>query len=172
MKERAQRTSRWRFLMPAVVLGLLGGHVLFVMTAITLATGDRSFAVVPDYYQKAVDFDERKAALQASATLGWRAEVLPGQAVDAIGQREVVVILRGLDGEAITEAQVSVSGYHFARASDPVAFTCEEVLPGQYVGQARVGREGFWQFEVDARLGGQRFASSFKQFVPGVEGSR
>lgn len=153
-------------MMPLVVLGLLGGHMIFIMVAITLATGDRSFAVVPDYYQKAVDYDERKALLTESAELGWQADLVPSDQLDAVGQREVVVMLRDQKGRPITDAAVRVSGYHYARAGEPVAFEAIEALPGQYVGKARVAREGFWQFEIDVQRGEQRFLSSFKQFVP------
>lgn len=158
--------------MPLVVLGLLGGHMIFIMTAITLATGDSSFAVVPDYYQKAVDYDERKALLAESEQLGWQIELAAAEQIDAIGEREVVVMLRDRDGQPVTDAAVQVFGYHYARAGDPVAFESVEVLPGQYVGKARVGREGFWQFEVSAERGEERFFSSFKQFVPPAGGTR
>ena len=151
--------------MPMVVLGLLGGHMVFIMTAITLATGDSSFAVVPDYYQKAVDYDERKALLAESEQLGWRVELTAAEQIDAIGEREVLVMLRDRDDQPVTDAAVQVFGYHYARAGEPVAFESVEVLPGQYVGKARVGREGFWQFEIDVNRGEQRFFTSFKQFV-------
>lgn len=161
-----------RFTMPAVVLGLLGGHVVFIMVAITLATGDQSFAVVPDYYKKAVDYDQRKAELAESDSLGWRAELQPAALVDALGEREVVVVLRDESGASVTGAAVRVSCYHYARAGEPIAFDLQEVLPGQYVGRARLAREGFWQFELLARQGESAYVREFKQFVNQAEGAR
>ena len=159
-------------MMPAVVLGLLGTHMLFIVIAITLATGDRSFAVVPDYYQKAVDYDDRKALLATSAELGWVVELTPGKTADVMSERDVVVQLRDADGQPVRDAQISVSCYHFARASEPLAFKFDEILPGQYVGRARLSREGFWQFELIAEQGDKLFISQFKQFVTSAEGSR
>jgi len=146
--------------------------MVFILIAITLATGDRSFAVVPDYYQKAVDYDDRKALLAESAELGWQAELTAGERIDALGAREVVVMLRDVEGKPVTDAAVKVSGYHYARAGEPVAFEGVEALPGQYVGQGRVSREGFWQFEIDAQRGEQRFFTTFKQYVAPAGGTR
>lgn len=155
--------------MPAVVLGLLGGHVVFIMVAITLATGDRSLAVVPDYYGKAVDYDQRKADLADSAALGWQAEFQPSATISLTGERDLLVVLRDREGAAVEGASLGVSCYHFARASDPLTIEFSEVLPGQYVGKARLAREGFWQFELEAQRGSERFVSETKQFVPKAE---
>jgi len=155
--------------MPAVVLGLLGGHMIFIFTAITLGTGDPSFAVVPDYYEKAVDYDERKALLAQSARLGWSVRLLPGHEADAVGLRELVVQVRDAEGEPLSGLNVRIYAYHQARASDPIAFECLELLPGQYVGQAKMSREGFWQFAIEASSGEQRFVADQKQFVKAPE---
>ena len=161
-----------RFTMPAVVLGLLGGHMVFIMLAITLATGDRSFAVVPDYYNKAVAYDQHKAELAQSEALGWQVQMQPAATVDAAGERELVVMLRDRDNAWVTGASVRVSCFHYARAGDPMSFELTEVLPGQYTGKARLGREGFWQFDLVAERGDARFVSQTKQFVRKPEAAR
>ena len=158
--------------MPAVVLGLLGGHMIFIFTAIALGTGDPSFAVVPDYYQKAVDYDEQKALLAQSAALGWSAQVMPGNEVDAIGQRELILQLRDASGQPVRDALVRIEGFHQARASQPIEMTCVEVLPGQYVGKAPLAREGFWQFTVDAAVDDDCFVAEITQFLSAAEGTR
>lgn len=162
--------SKRRMLMPAVVLGLLGGHVLFIMIAITVATSDRSFAVVPDYYQKAVDHSSRQAALLASSELGWVVELKPAGSATAAGQRELVLTLTDHDGEAIRDAVVHVSGYHLARAGEPQAIDMTETTPGRYAGSSAITREGFWWFELSVQHGDTTFVAEFKQFVtaPGV----
>lgn len=158
--------------MPAVVIGLLGGHMLFIFTAIAIGTGDPSFAVVPDYYQKAVDYDERKALLAQSDKLGWSIDVSPGNEADAIGQRDLIVQLRDASGQPVRDAVMKIDGFHQARASQPIAMMCAEVLPGQYVGKARLTREGFWQFTIDVTAGDERFVAEMTQFLPAVEGNR
>ena len=45
---------RW----PLIVIGLLLGHMAIMFVAVVLATRDHgSSAVIPDYYQKAVNWD-------------------------------------------------------------------------------------------------------------------
>lgn len=151
--------------MPGVVLGLLGGHMIFIVTAITLGTGDPSFAVVPEYYQKAVDYDEHKARLAESAALGWLVEIDAGDTLDPAGERDVHFRLRDRNGRAITGASVRVSAYHNARAAEPIDFACVEALPGQYVAKARLLREGFWRFAIEVECGDERFVTDLKQFV-------
>lgn len=144
--------------------------MVFIMIAITLATGDRSFAVVPDYYEKGVAYDERKALLAESAALGWSVVIGPGEYADAIGQRELVVSVRDAEGQPVQGLDVKVEAYHVARASEPVALKFVEALPGQYVAQARMSKEGFWQFAIDATNDNHRFVAELRQFVqkPGV----
>lgn len=163
--DRTLRRSGKRFMMPAVVLGLLGGHVVFIVTAITLATGDRSFAVVPDYYQKAVDYDERKAQLAQSQALGWRVELQADDALSTTGERGVTVRLTDREGAQVPGAALSVSCYHLSNAGEPVHFELTEALSGEYVGSSALGREGFWWFEVTAQRNDQRYIHEFKQFL-------
>jgi len=153
-----RRAKSWRvFIMPAIVLGFLGGHVIFVISAITIATGDPSFAVVPDYYQKSVDWDAHKAALADSESLGWQVELQPSEQVDQLGQREVVVVLRDRAGKPVVDATVTMELFHRARAGDVIRSQFAEVLPGQYAALLKMPREGRWEFDLHAEQGGQVF---------------
>lgn len=154
-----------RLVMPAVVIGLLGGHMLFIFTAITLGTGDPSFAVVPDYYQKGVDYDEHKALLVASAELGWSVELTPTAQPDSLGRRDMVFHFRDEAGMPVRDLRVLVEAYHLARAADVVQIECVEVLPGQYVGQVQFRREGFWHFGIDASHDDQRFVQDLRPYI-------
>ena len=163
--------SRWRVLvMPGVVCGLLGGQMIFIAIAITLATGDRSFAVVPDYYQKAVDWDQRKADLAASDALGWSIEVRPGEAADALGQRQLAVVVRGREGLPIEGATVHVDFFHHARAKDNQSAELVELVPGQYAAQVKMPQDGRWQFDLEIERGSERFVATVQQHVSPAQG--
>lgn len=164
-------TPRWRvFLMPGVVCGLLGGHVVFVAIAITLATGDRSFAVVPDYYQKAVDWDQRRDELAASDELGWRVELRPSGTVDALGQRNLALAVHDAAGQPVAGAAVTVEFFHHARAKDFRDIELSEVVPGQYAAAAQMPLAGRWQFDIVIERGEQRYVATLQQHVPSGEG--
>jgi hypothetical protein len=57
------RKSRW----PLFVIALLVGHICLMTVAVAIATHDRNGAVIPDYYQKAVNWDRTQAQLRAAA---------------------------------------------------------------------------------------------------------
>lgn len=156
------------FVMPALVLGFLGAHMLFIFIAISLAVGDRSFAVVPDYYQKAVDWDDHKAALAASAALNWDVEILPSRDVTIRGERELVVVLQDAQGRPITGAQVYATLYHHAHASRVVeAELPPSDAPGRYHVQADMRDEGVWDVTLRITHGPDTYLHQEKLYVRG-----
>ena len=72
--QKANRRAAWRW--GSLVVGLLGLQVAGGVVAIILATGDESVAVVPNYHEKALNWDAEMAAQAASAALGWHCEVM------------------------------------------------------------------------------------------------
>jgi nitrogen fixation protein FixH len=157
---------RWPFfVMPGVIAGLLGGHIVFIILAITLATGDRSFAVVPDYYQKAVDWDQRQADLTASDDLGWQVDLTPSEQVDDPGKRRVVVSARDGAGQPIAGATARLHYYHLARAGEHRSAELAEVLPGQYTAELPMSAQGRWSLEIELQRGTERYVESIQRFV-------
>ena len=53
----SRRRAAWRW--PAILLALLGGHAAICVAMIVVATNDPSFAVEPEYYTRALDWDDR-----------------------------------------------------------------------------------------------------------------
>ena len=62
---------RW----PWILAGALTVQAAGIITMVTIASSDPSFAVEPDYYQRAVAWDSYAAQREASRALAWRAEV-------------------------------------------------------------------------------------------------
>ncbi len=163
------KTSARRFVMPAVVLGFLGAHMLFVFTAITLAVGDPSFAVVPDYYQKAVDWDEQKAERAASEALGWTVEVIPSRDVSIRGERDVEVVVHDAEGGPVMGAAVSVTVYHHARASHVVEADLSPAdEPGHYAATLDMRSEGVWDITLTVTHDDDRYVQTDKTYVRGA----
>ncbi|XAL99334.1 FixH family protein [Phycisphaeraceae bacterium D3-23] len=156
--------------MPAVVFGFLGAHMVFIFTAITLAVGDRSFAVVPDYYQKAVDWDEHKAELAASAALGWQAEVTAGREVSTLGERPLTLDLHDAGGTPITGAQVSATLYPVARAKQVITVELSPVAdtPGRYSASPQMCREGTWDLSIRVERAGERYVHEQQLYAVGT----
>src|SRR3569623_2033596 len=87
--------------------------------AVTIATHDKSFAVTPDYYQRAVHWDEEQAARRASEKLGWRVSIETAPQADPLGRRVVSVVLTDAQGQALPAAQLDVTYFHDAHANEP-----------------------------------------------------
>jgi len=168
-QQEAQAPSAKRFIMPAMVLGFLGAHMLFIFVAISLAVGDRSFAVVPDYYQKAVDWDEQKQVRADSLALGWSAQVLPSREVSVRGERELAVVLLDKEGQPIEGAQVIATAYPHARAGEIAELVLPETdEPGRYSALAEMRREGVWDITLHVTRDETVFLHEEKMFVRGA----
>ena len=70
----ANRRAAWRW--GTLVVGMLSLQVVLGVAAVFLATGDESVAVIPNYYDKALAWDQQMAQQQASESLGWDVEML------------------------------------------------------------------------------------------------
>src|SRR3954466_7927827 len=102
---RATPTRKFRYWpWPLIVVGLLLGHVSIMVTAVILATGDKSFAVLPNYYEKAVNWDKNQAELRASEKLGWQVTLVPSPDVDPAGHRSLMLTLADATGHAVADA--------------------------------------------------------------------
>lgn len=157
--------------MPGLVLGFLGAHMLFIIIAITLAVGDKSFAVVPDYYQKSQAWDTHKAELAASEALGWGVVVEPSREVSLHGERELAVVLHDAGGEPIDGAHVVVTLYHHARAKQVVQLELAPTgTPGRYAVTAELRAEGLWDISARITRGDEAYLHEEKAYIQGVYG--
>jgi hypothetical protein len=145
--------SLWKWA-PVLLLGsLLSGLGAMVF----IATGDPSFAVEPEYYQKALDWDREREQQASNARLGYRlgvqveAQSAPGAA------RELVLRLEDATGQPIHGANVEVTAFHNARAAEIVRAKLVEQAPGSYVQRLPLVRPGLWELRVVAKRAGIRF---------------
>lgn len=166
---RPNRRSAW----PWFIVALLASHVLAMVVAVTIAVRDRSFAVVPNYYDRAVNWDEEQAKFRASEKLGWQVQVEAAGQVDPLGRRVVSFVLTDSRGHAISGATLQVEYFHEAHgdedhdveltpdASDPTRFT--RLLPMRYAGE--------WEFHFTANAGGQTFVAKQTQTLSNARAS-
>jgi len=144
---------------PWIIVGLLSVHVAGMVTAAMIATHDRSFAVVDNYYEKAVHWDQSQALLRASREMGWKVEIKPSDRVDPLGRRRVEFVVTDAQGRAIPQAVLTVEYFHDAHAAevrkatlspdghDPSRFGA--VLPMRYA--------GIWEYELTVTAGDKTF---------------
>jgi len=158
-----RKPRHWKW--PLIVIGLLLGHVAIMVTAVVLATSDKSFAVLPDYYQKAVNWDRSQADLRASEKLGWQVILVPSPNVGPTGRRTLTLTLTDSAGQPIANADVEVNAYHQARPNELIQASFRTDTAGQASQVVTMRREGFYQIAITARAGTQRFVTAITPFV-------
>lgn len=149
---------------PAGIVGLLAMNMSIVGVTVYLATGDPSVAVEPDYYAKAVRWDETARQQQRNRELGWTASADAGP--DGRGGARVVVRFAGRDGAGLSGLTVAGVAFPNVRSSDrqPLAFTAQD--DGAYAAPLRGARPGLWQLRLRAEAGGETFTQTTQLLVP------
>jgi hypothetical protein len=162
----ANRRAAWRW--GSFVVGLLGLQVIGGIMAIVLATSDESVAVVPDYHQKALRWDDEMALRAGSLSLGWICEVSQiNQSAKLTGLR---ITLTDREGRPIELASGEIEIYRHARAANVRRV---KIPPGtfrQLELSSCFDADGLWQVMVDVTdRTGNRFASSQELKVSAAE---
>ena len=134
-----------------------------------VANDDPSFAVEPDYYQKAVDWDSTLAQRRQNLVLGWHLSPRL-EAFTPNGGALLQVTLTDASGAPIRDATVRVAAFFNARANDIIDSTLVRDSAG-YAVRLPVKRGGVWELQFDVRRGAQRFtATSRVEAVPAGSG--
>lgn len=146
-------------LWPGMIFALLGINFAVVGVTVFAAIVSRT-PVEPEYYQRAVRWDEDREARLASERLGWRLE----SRFVRDGAGEVALRLRLLDsrGVPIRSARVSAEIFHEARPRSVFTLSISEPSPGEYSAALPSGARGtpelgLWRLSVLARASGSEF---------------
>jgi nitrogen fixation protein FixH len=158
-----KKWSKW----PLLVVALLGGHVTILVAIVTVATRDPSFAVMPNYYENAVHWDQSQAALRASAKLGWKLENIPSDTSDALGRRTVTFALADAAGKPVANAKVDVTAFHHSHATTPTQLSFTTGVDGKATPVVSIRHAGFWSFQCTAVAadGKTTFTETVTQYI-------
>src|SRR5688572_28616544 len=95
-------------------IGLLGILVSVQAVLFSLSRNDPSFAVEPDYYRKAVSWDQHAKQLATSARLGWQPSF---DVVSADGRASLRLTLVDKDAKPVADAAIGLTTFPNARAN-------------------------------------------------------
>lgn len=153
--------TRAAWLWGSLVVAFLILQLVIGGLAFNLATGDPSVAVMPDYHQRALNWDDEIARRQRSDQLGWRATLTWGivnVSETGEGGRQVVVQVADTGGSAVTGGDASILFFHHTRAGDVATLRLQERASGQYVATLPMQKPGYWDIEFSlARGPGEAF---------------
>ena len=141
---------------PIGITTVLATTVAANLWVMRIANDDPSFAIEPDYYQKAVAWDSTLAQERQDSILGWRIKPTIG-IVAATGKTQISAILTDSLGTPISGAMVKLSALPVARASEVHETTLTAAGAGEYTGQLDAQRQGQWELRFDVRAGSTHF---------------
>ncbi|MDG2223838.1 MAG: FixH family protein [Rubripirellula sp.] len=157
--QTANRRAAWKW--GSLVVGLLGLQVAGGIFAIMLATGDESVAVVPDYHQKALQWDEKRAVKRASDQLGWQCVIEALPVSEGRGFAGLTAALKDDQGEIIKAKQGTLRWFRHTRANSVQQIP----IPGGPLTAMRLedcfDANGLWDVTIDVTdLDGNRFTQT------------
>lgn len=160
--------TRW----VGMVIGLLGLSVVIQGIAVFLSVGDPSFAIEPDYENKAVHYDDIRLQRLHNEALGWTVGIRA--TAGRPGDMQVDVILQDDAGRLIEDAQVGLEALHVARANRVLRADALPYAETGYRCALPMRRSGIWEFHVDARRGDEHFTAVVRETIacPDLLGSR
>jgi nitrogen fixation protein FixH len=142
---------------PVAVIGLaavvLGANFFLVY----LAVSDPSFAVEPNYYQKALDWDEHRSQEKSNLDLGWKFNFNLAMERGPDGTLELRALLFDRDGLPIDNARIKVETFHNAMSAYPLEADLEATGDGAYTAALPIRRPGLWEFRFVVDRDDQRF---------------
>ena len=148
----------WPVVIVVLLVGSAGANIGFMI----VANRDASFAVEPDYYRKAVEWDQAMAQEARNAELGWTVSARLGLA--GAEQAWLIAAVRDRAGAPITGAAVTVEAFPSARAREIASFTLEPTGDaGVYAAALPSGRPGLWELRVRVTRGGEVFTRTLSQ---------
>ena len=151
--QKANRNAALRW--GGFVVGLLSLQVAGGAYAIYLATGDPSVAVVPDYHQKALDWDKEIQLRHDSKQLNWELQLT------ATDDRALVVQLKDQGGRYIAVQSGTLQLYHHSRAGEVIRLPLQSTSGEAIVFPGCFPRPGIWQIDFDLTdQAGNRFVDS------------
>lgn len=172
--EVAERRAR-RFWVTFICL-ILGSNVGMGFFAVYLALSDPTQSVIPNYYQKGLDWDKTKALFAASEQLGWSIQVsITPDAAQAV-QRKVRFTLLDRDGKTVEKATGTLSIFHHAHSKNVQEISLTEIYPGVYEGEASMPDAGKWDMTLHLQRDQDEFlwqqAQNLKWLSDDLEGNK
>ncbi len=132
---------------PLTIVVVFGVQACVLTTTMVLASRIPANAE-PGYYDKALAWNDRAAALAVPRQSGWKSV--------ATAHRSMVTLnLSDAESRPITRAEVSAIAFHRASALDRHGISFVETAPGTYRAGIPSGASGLWELRFDIVVAGQ-----------------
>lgn len=155
MKLAITAANRW----PLAITTVLVGQVVFGIWMARVANSDPHFAVEPNYYAKAINWDATMAQSRADKALGWKSAVHITR-TDGAGA-VLRLTLKDSTGAFVHADSVTVHALAIAHSLRVNALTLTPDAAGYTVSLPMAGT-GLWEVDVRAVRGADVFTSTLR----------
>ncbi len=149
---------------PWLVIGLLSAHVAGMVLAVIIATGDHSFVALPDFYSKAVKWDQSQEAARKSDALNWKRTFTLSKP-DARGNRTVSVRFTDAKQASLPGLKVTAIVYPELLQTKTIDLSFSEDADGNYSAVFTPTHAGPIVVELRASRNDETFLSKAELFV-------
>jgi hypothetical protein len=150
---------------------LLATSVSGWLVMVSVAVDDPGFAVEPDYYKKAADFDNELARRAESRGLSYQV-VVENFVVSPAKRATVRLRLADSAGAPLDEAQVSAEVLPIARAFDVQEVTFQNTASGIYEASWARPRRGLWEVRLVVTTNEGTFRKILRTELASLEASK
>ncbi|MEP7051474.1 MAG: FixH family protein [Pseudomonadota bacterium] len=145
-------SSRWAL----VPVGLLITSVIGFSWMAMIAVHDPNFALEPDYYQKALHWDQTQGQAATNQRLAYHFSVPPSITLDAHGRATFSLKLTDSGGRPIRGARVLAQAFPNAFSTEISSLIFQEHEPGSYSVTLSAKRAGVWELRLAVENGADR----------------
>lgn len=134
---------------PVLVTLLFLGNIALAVTVIVISTGDPSFAVEPDYYDKALNWNDEIEQRTQNQRLGWSVRLAERPTILAgADHTDLTLVILDQDAEPIDNASMEIIALPVARADRAQSITGRTIGAGRYTARLTNPIPGKWQIRV------------------------
>ncbi|MCC6428945.1 MAG: FixH family protein [Phycisphaerales bacterium] len=158
------------FAWPMPVFLLIGLNVAIVAITIYAAASDPATATEPDYYAKALRFDQVIRQRETNSRLAWL--LTPAFEGSPTGASVSLRIhLADQAGKPIPDALITSVCFANTRSAERQELTLSPIAssPGDYTAPIRITRPGLWQLRMSVLRGPDTFTHDTELLVPGFD---
>lgn len=155
MKFGLSDSQRW----PVIIISVLVAQIAFGIWMARVAGNDPNFAVEPDYYAKAVNWDETMAQSRRDRALGWQAVATMTRAEGRTATLQVSLV--DSLGAAVQADSVQVEALEVAHARFVDKLTLIPSGSGYAAPVANAG-VGLWEVRVRAMRGTDLYTAKLR----------
>jgi len=148
-----------------LIVSLLVGHVALMVSFAVIASGDPSFGVEPDYYEKALDWDRTRALMREPSEDGFALSTTLTPTTRDRG--ELRLVLRRADAP-VSGVRLKAAVFHLARARHWQTVELTERGAGLYGADVDLERDGLWEVRYEMTTAERTYQFTRRLVVEGA----